>query len=240
MSRLIVESVNRSAGRLDDVGNEFIDIRGVQWGFIDRIFDRKAYLRAKDDLLQWSLDQRRDQYHANKVSDECEAKYASDTLLEIDLYPTYYHPRPKPDPQVMSLNIKMPTDEELEMMSGRNQPTIKHIGEPRFTMKDICDNGGLIPIKSNVAFQIKPRQAYHIMSGFIIDIPLGYMGVLYPRKGMNQRGIELKGQLIHAQHDKEFTIYLKNTDLNEYADVGIGEEVAQLAIVPIRTDFKII
>lgn len=206
----LLQSDNRSIGFLNKARTHFIDVEGVEWGIVDRILNPKAY-NAALVLLH----------------DELNARAKNEALCNEDQSSSV-------------IADDLPSDEELEMMSGRNRPTIKHIGVPRFIINEIHENGGLIPIKSDRAFQIKPRQSYHIQSGFIINIPVGYMGVLYARKGMNQRGIDVKGQVIHHMHDKEFTIYLKNTDLNEVAEVGIGEEVAQLAVVPIRTDFKII
>lgn len=218
MSVVLVKSDGKTPGFLNNSGTHFIDNAGIEWGWMDRLLNPKEYT--------WALRQLQDHFTRQECVEDT-TKYA----------PTYVTVSPH---KVIS-GLDLPSAEELEIMSGRfGTPTIRHVGDARFTLEEIHQNGGLIPIKSDKVFKIQPRQSYHIQSGFIINIPIGYMGVLYPRKGMNQRGIELKGQIIHHTHDKEFTVYLKNTDLNEIAEVNLGEEVAQLAIVPIRTDFKII
>lgn len=220
MTKQLVRSNGQSPGFLNKSGTRFIDRVGIEWGWMDRIFNPSLYAHALRHLQEY--------LSALENVEDKPTTMGDELIQEVRKTPTD------------SNNRTGLSDEELEMMSGRFQPVIEHIGDARFTLEDIMDNGGLIPLRSNKAFTIHPQMSYHVKSGFKIQIPIGYMGVIYERKGMSQRGIDVRGRVIHHYHREEFTIYLKNSDLNEIAEIGIGEEIAQFAIVPIRTDFKII
>ena len=129
--------------------------------------------------------------------------------------------------------------EELDIMSRRSTVGIEFTGTPNISTNDIVANGGLIPVKSPIRASLPPEKSFKIMPGIKLNIPDGYVAVIYGRKSMEQTDVTIAGQIIHSTHKDEIEIYLYNRDKNRTVDIHIGEEIAQIGIQPIKTNFII-
>ena len=82
---------------------------------------------------------------------------------------------------------------------------------------------------------IKPHEAITFNTGISTEIPEGYFAAVFARSGLgikhNLRPSNCVG-IIDADYRGEWKVALYN-DSNEYRTIGVGERVAQFAILPV-------
>jgi dUTP pyrophosphatase len=88
---------------------------------------------------------------------------------------------------------------------------------------------------------ISPHETVLLHTGFAIEIPEGYAGLIFARSGLaSKRGLAPANKVgvIDADYRGEFMVALHN-HTDEVATVDGGERVAQLSIVPfLKADFE--
>lgn len=80
-----------------------------------------------------------------------------------------------------------------------------------------------------------PGKRASIGTGIAIAVPDGHAGLVLPRSGLAARhGIALVNApgLVDAGYRGEVRVLLLNTDRDEAFEVGIGDRIAQLVVVP--------
>ena len=73
-------------------------------------------------------------------------------------------------------------------------------------------------------------------TGISVAIPKGYAGFIQPRSGLAaKRGITVLNTpgLIDSGYRGELLVILYNTNLYNYAEIGKGDRIAQLVILPV-------
>ena len=68
--------------------------------------------------------------------------------------------------------------------------------------------------------------------GFALELPPGYVGLIFDRSGMGAKGIKTLGGVIDHTYRGEWGVILVNTTDREHL-VKAGDKIAQLLIVPI-------
>ena len=85
--------------------------------------------------------------------------------------------------------------------------------------------------------EIPPHRTELISSGFAIEIPMGYCGLVYPRSGMaSKRGLAPANKVgvIDSDYRGEVMVAMHNHS-DFFALVYPGERIAQLVIAPVLT-----
>ena len=89
---------------------------------------------------------------------------------------------------------------------------------------------------------IPPHKTVLIHTGLAMEIPEGYMGLIFARSGLaSKRGLAPANKVgvIDADYRGEFMVALHN-HTDEEREVEGGERVAQLAIVPyLKAEFEV-
>jgi dUTP pyrophosphatase len=83
--------------------------------------------------------------------------------------------------------------------------------------------------------RLGPGERTVVGTGIAIEIPPGHAGLVLPRSGLAARhGIALVNApgLIDAGYRGEVRVLLLNTDREAHFEVGTGDRIAQLLIVP--------
>lgn len=85
--------------------------------------------------------------------------------------------------------------------------------------------------------EIKPGETKMIGTGLSMEIPEGYMGLIFARSGLaSKRGLAPANKVgvVDSDYRGEFMVALHNHS-NEVASVDVGERIAQLVIAPYMT-----
>lgn len=103
-----------------------------------------------------------------------------------------------------------------------------------------------IPNKAHVTdagFDLKARQEYSVFpqdtvivsTGVCIDIPVGYVGLLFPRSSISKTPLRMANSVgvIDSGYKGEIKVPLYNTSDIEIIDIEKYERIAQLVIIPI-------
>lgn len=103
-----------------------------------------------------------------------------------------------------------------------------------------------IPKKAHVTdagFDLKARQEYSVFpqdtvfvsTGVCIDIPVGYVGLLFPRSSISKTPLRMANSVgvIDSGYKGEIKVPLYNTSDIEIIDFEKYERIAQLVIIPI-------
>jgi dUTP pyrophosphatase len=83
---------------------------------------------------------------------------------------------------------------------------------------------------------LAPGQRASIATGIAVEIDPGHAGLVVPRSGLAARhGISVVNApgLIDAGYRGELRVLLLNTDRTETFELGAGDRIAQLVIVPV-------
>lgn len=107
-----------------------------------------------------------------------------------------------------------------------------------------CHDSGLIPtrahtgdggldLRSSQNFILMPLQSHLIPTGIKVEIPLGYVGLLFSRSGMAKVGVTLANSVgvIDHSYRGEVKAYLVNNGTEPF-HIHYGDRIAQLVIVP--------
>lgn len=106
---------------------------------------------------------------------------------------------------------------------------------PTYASLDAAGADIYADISENI--EILPHSTVFIPSGFAIEIPRGYAGLVYPRSGLaSKRGLAPANKVgvIDSDYRGEVMIAMHNhTDRS--AAIAPGERIAQLVIAPVLT-----
>lgn len=94
---------------------------------------------------------------------------------------------------------------------------------------------------STEALRLEPGQRALVGTGVRIALPDGYVAFVVPRSGLATRhGITIVNSpgTVDAGYRGELKVTLLNTDADEAYDIGVGDRIAQLIVMPVsRANF---
>lgn len=107
----------------------------------------------------------------------------------------------------------------------------KITGEGKISKAHRGDAGYDIYSVEDVVISAKGRQA--VKTEIYIEIPDGYMGLVYSRSGLSfKHGIEVGAGVIDSNYRGEIKVILYNHSEENY-HVKVGDKIAQLIVIPI-------
>jgi dUTP pyrophosphatase len=81
---------------------------------------------------------------------------------------------------------------------------------------------------------IKPGYRQVVSTGIAMEIPNGYVGLIWPRSGMSvKKGCDVLAGVIDAPYRGEIKVCLQNCDLYEDIVIKTGDKIAQILIQEI-------
>lgn len=81
---------------------------------------------------------------------------------------------------------------------------------------------------------IKPGHRQVVSTGIAMEIPCGYVGLIWPRSGMSvKKGCDVLAGVIDAPYRGEIKVCLQNCDLYEDIVIKSGDKIAQILIQKI-------
>ena len=89
---------------------------------------------------------------------------------------------------------------------------------------------------STEALRLEPGQRALVGTGVRIALPDGYVAFVVPRSGLATRhGITIVNSpgTVDAGYRGELKVTLLNTDASEAYDIGLGDRIAQLIVMPV-------
>jgi dUTP pyrophosphatase len=92
------------------------------------------------------------------------------------------------------------------------------------------------------ATELGPGERASVSTGIAVEIPAGQAGLVLPRSGLAARhGIALVNApgLIDSGYRGELRVLLLNTDRQRSFSVAVGDRIAQLVLVEVRTPVPI-
>lgn len=91
------------------------------------------------------------------------------------------------------------------------------------------------------ALRLEPGQRALVATGVRIALPEGYVAFVVPRSGLATRhGITIVNSpgTVDAGYRGELKVTLLNTDATEAYEIGVGDRIAQLIVMPVsRANF---
>jgi dUTP pyrophosphatase len=94
---------------------------------------------------------------------------------------------------------------------------------------------------STEALRLEPGQRALVGTGVRIALPDGYVAFVVPRSGLaTKHGITIVNSpgTVDAGYRGELKVTLLNTDAHEAYDIGVGDRIAQLIVMPVsRANF---
>ena len=95
-------------------------------------------------------------------------------------------------------------------------------------------------LRSRVYTSVFPQDTEFIPTGVCVDIPVGYVGLLFPRSSISKTPLRMANSVgvIDSGYKGEIKVPLYNTDEVEIIDIDQYERIAQLVIVPCM-DFQL-
>jgi dUTP pyrophosphatase len=94
---------------------------------------------------------------------------------------------------------------------------------------------------STEALRLEPGQRALVGTGVRIALPDGHVAFVVPRSGLATRhGITIVNSpgTVDAGYRGELKVTLLNTDADEAYDIGVGDRIAQLIVMPVsRANF---
>jgi dUTP pyrophosphatase len=92
-----------------------------------------------------------------------------------------------------------------------------------------------LDLRANSEVTVKPGERALVPTGLAVAIPAGHAGLVVPRSGLaSRRGLTLANApgLIDAGYRGEIIVAVVNLDREEAVEVGRGDRIAQLLVVP--------
>jgi dUTP pyrophosphatase len=91
-----------------------------------------------------------------------------------------------------------------------------------------------LDLYSNETFEIMPGERHEFALGFALEIPIGYVGLVWDKGGLSfKHGIHCLGGVGDAGYRGEYIICLINLGEISYK-IEKGDKIAQLLIQPIK------
>jgi dUTP pyrophosphatase len=91
-------------------------------------------------------------------------------------------------------------------------------------------------LTSAEALRLEPGQRALVGTGVRIALPDGYVGFVVPRSGLaTKHGITIVNSpgTVDAGYRGEIRVTLLNTDAENAYDIGVGDRIAQLIVMPV-------
>lgn len=90
------------------------------------------------------------------------------------------------------------------------------------------DDGGW-DLYSTQEVTIQPGHRQAISTGIALEIPSGYVGLIWPRSGLSvKKGCDVLAGVIDAPYRGEIKVCLQNCDPNEPIVINVGDRIAQI------------
>jgi dUTP pyrophosphatase len=92
-----------------------------------------------------------------------------------------------------------------------------------------------LDLRANAEVTVKPGERALVPTGLAVAIPTGHAGMVLPRSGLaSRRGLTLANApgLIDAGYRGEIIVAVVNLDRDEAVEIGRGDRIAQLVVVP--------
>ena len=120
-------------------------------------------------------------------------------------------------------------------------PDIDYTYDERFiageTTKDLYKHHALdagLDVTANVTIIIPARESRLIDTGVYINIPKGFVGLLWSRSGLSVKyRLEVGAGCIDSGYTGEVKVHLYNHSDEDYK-VNIGDKIAQLLTIPVN------
>lgn len=95
-------------------------------------------------------------------------------------------------------------------------------------------------LRASKEVAVFPRDTEFVPTGVCVDIPEGYVGLLFPRSSISKTPLRMANSVgvIDAGYKGEIKVPLFNTDEVEIIDIDKYSRIAQLVIVPCM-DFEL-
>ncbi len=90
-------------------------------------------------------------------------------------------------------------------------------------------------VKARTEFVIPPKETAMIPTGVCVEIPVGMVGLLFPRSSISKTPLRMCNSVgvIDAGFTGEIKVPLQNTHHNLMVSVNQYDKIAQLVIVPL-------
>lgn len=90
-------------------------------------------------------------------------------------------------------------------------------------------------IKARDHYSVFPQDTIFVSTGVCVDIPIGYVGLLFPRSSMAKTPLRMANSVgvIDSGYKGEIKVPLYNTSEVEIVDVDKYDRIAQLVVMPI-------
>lgn len=90
-------------------------------------------------------------------------------------------------------------------------------------------------LKSRIGTSIFPQDTLFINTGVCVEIPVGFVGLLFPRSSISKTPLRMANSVgvIDSGFTGEIKVPLYNSSEVEIVDIEQYERIAQLVIVPI-------
>jgi dUTP pyrophosphatase len=108
--------------------------------------------------------------------------------------------------------------------------------DPRVELPSYAHEGDAgLDLRANDEVTVKPGERAMVPTGLAVAIPQGHAGLVLPRSGLaSRRGLTLANApgLIDAGYRGEIVVAVVNLDREEAVEIGRGDRIAQLVVVP--------
>ena len=81
---------------------------------------------------------------------------------------------------------------------------------------------------------LKPKYRAKIKTGISIELPKGYVSLIWDKSGMGSKGIKVLGGVLDSGYRGEYIIMLVNLS-SESLEIKKGQKIAQLLIQKVET-----
>lgn len=95
------------------------------------------------------------------------------------------------------------------------------------------DNDAGMDVYATRDYDIAPHETVKIGLGFGVEIPDGYMGLIFPRSGLSSRGICCQLPPIDSGYRGEIHAIVTNYNDTGTFNVKKGDRIGQLVVLPI-------
>lgn len=86
-----------------------------------------------------------------------------------------------------------------------------------------------IDIYTNQSYTLKPGETYMFSTGIAVEIPSGYVALLWDRSGLGSKGIHRLAGVIDSGYRGEWKVVLTNLTKKKYAIVA-GDKIVQCIV----------
>jgi len=81
---------------------------------------------------------------------------------------------------------------------------------------------------------IKPGQYQPVSTGIAIEIPLGYVGLVWDKSGIVHRGLKTAGGVIDSGYRGDIKIQVRNLSQEDFV-INKGDKIAQILIQKVES-----